>query len=314
MIEQDTVKLLRECDAGIKMGVYSIEEVLGDVNNGNFKQMLEKANAENYAVMAINCFNLETARAVIGAAEEEQAPIIINIFWEHLLTHSDSELIAPLVKTLANRASVNVALNLDHGQEEDYLKKAIDDGFSSVMADMSRFELEENIKRTREIADYAHAHGASIEGEIGCLGGSEGGKFTQEAMYTDPAQAKMFYERTDIDALAISIGTSHGNYPEGVVPVFDFERLKKIKELTNMPLVLHGGSGSGEDNIIKAVACGINKINVGCDFMNANKNAAVKILERNKDINFYDLVDRTEQESVKLVEYYICLSGSENKA
>lgn len=275
--------------------------------------MLEKANAENYAVMAINCFNLETARAVIGAAEEEQAPIIINIFWEHLLTHSDSELIAPLVKTLANRASVNVALNLDHGQEEDYLKKAIDDGFSSVMADMSRFELEENIKRTREIADYAHAHGASIEGEIGCLGGSEGGKFTQEAMYTDPAQAKMFYERTDIDALAISIGTSHGNYPEGMVPKFDIDRLKEIKKLTGAPLVLHGGSGSGEENIRNSVANGINKINVGCDFMNANRDAAAKLLRENPDINFFELIHSTEKESRELVKYYIGLSGSKGR-
>lgn len=279
----------------------------------SMKQMLEKANAENYAVMAINCFNLETARAVIGAAEEEQAPIIINIFWEHLLTHSDSELIAPLVKTLANRASVNVALNLDHGQEEDYLKKAIDDGFSSVMADMSRFELEENIKRTREIADYAHAHGASIEGEIGCLGGSEGGKFTQEAMYTDPAQAKMFYERTDIDALAISIGTSHGNYPEGMVPKFDIDRLKEIKKLTGAPLVLHGGSGSGEENIRNSVANGINKINVGCDFMNANRDAAAKLLRENPDINFFELIHSTEKESRELVKYYIGLSGSKGR-
>ncbi len=279
----------------------------------SMKQMLEKANAENYAVMAINCFNLETARAVISAAEEEQSPIIINIFWEHLLTHSDSELIAPLVKTLANRASVNVALNLDHGQEEAYLKKAIDDGFSSVMADMSRFNLEENIKRTRDIADYAHAHGASIEGEIGCLGGSEGGNFTQEAMYTDPQQAKMFYERTDIDALAISIGTSHGNYPDGMVPKFDIERLKEIKKLTGAPLVLHGGSGSGEENIRNSVANGINKINVGCDFMNANRDAAAKLLAENPDINFFDLIHSTEKESRELVKYYIGLSGSRGR-
>lgn len=279
----------------------------------SMKQMLEKANAENYAVMAINCFNLETARTVIKAAEEEQAPIIINIFWEHLLEHCDSGIIAPLVKTLANRASVNVALNLDHGQEEDYLKKAIDDGFSSVMADMSRFELEENIKRTRDIADYAHAHGASIEGEIGCLGGSEGGKFTQETMYTDPAQAKMFYERTDIDALAISIGTSHGNYPEGMVPKFDIERLKEIKKLTGAPLVLHGGSGSGEENIRNSVANGINKINVGCDFMNANRDAAAKLLRENPDINFFELIHSTEKESRELVKYYIGLSGSKGR-
>ncbi|HAS38167.1 MAG TPA: fructose-bisphosphate aldolase, partial [Ruminococcaceae bacterium] len=214
----------------------------------SMKKMLADANAGNYAVMAINCFNIETARAVIGAAEEEKAPIIVNIFQDHLLTHCDSELITPVVKILAERASVDVALNFDHGQEKEYLIKAIDDGFSSVMVDMSRFDLEENIRRTKEIADYAHAHGASAEGEIGCLGASEGGNFTQDAMYTDPEQAKMFFDRTGIDALAISIGTSHGNYPDGMVPKFDIERLKAIKKLTGAPLVLHGGSGSGEEN------------------------------------------------------------------
>lgn len=279
----------------------------------SMKSMLEDANANNYAVMAINCFNIETARAVISAAEEENAPIIVNIFQDHLLTHCDSELITPVVRLLAERASVNVALNFDHGQERDYLIKAIDDGFSSVMVDMSRFDLEENIKRTREIADYAHKRGVSVEGEIGCLGASEGGNFTQDAMYTDPKQAKMFFERTDIDALAISIGTSHGNYPDGMVPKFDIERLKEIKKLTNAPLVLHGGSGSGEKNIIDSVKNGINKINVGCDFMNANRDATAKLLKENPDINFFDLIHTTEKESKALVKYYIVLSGSNGK-
>ena len=279
----------------------------------SMKKMLADANSGNYAVMAINCFNIETARAVIGAAEEEKAPIIVNIFQDHLLTHCDSELITPVVKILAERASVDVALNFDHGQEKEYLIKAIDDGFSSVMVDMSRFDLEENIRRTKEIADYAHAHGASAEGEIGCLGASEGGNFTQDAMYTDPEQAKMFFDRTGIDALAISIGTSHGNYPDGMVPKFDIERLKAIKKLTGAPLVLHGGSGSGEENILNSVKNGINKINVGCDFMNANRDAAAKLLKENPDINFFDLIHTTEQESRKLVKYYIGLSGSKGK-
>lgn len=279
----------------------------------SMKNMLDDANANNYAVMAINCFNIETVRAVIRAATIEDAPIIVNIFQDHLLTHCDSELIAPVVKTIAERSNVNVALNFDHGQEKEYLIKAIDDGFSSVMVDASRFDLEDNIKMTREIADYAHMHGASVEGEIGCLGASEGGAFTQDAMYTDPEQAKIFYDRTNIDALAISIGTSHGNYPEGMVPEFDIERLKEIKRLTKAPLVLHGGSGSGEKNIINSVKNGINKINVGCDFMNANRDAAAKYLHNNPDINYFDLIHSTEKESIELVRYYIGLSGSKGK-
>lgn len=277
------------------------------------KKMLDDANANNYAVMAINCFNIETVRAVIQAATIEDAPIIVNIFQDHLISHCDSELITPVVKTLAERSNVNVALNFDHGQEKEYLIKAIDDGFSSVMVDASRFNLEDNIKMTREIADYAHKHGASVEGEIGCLGASEGGAFTQDTMYTDPEQAKTFYDRTNIDALAISIGTSHGNYPEGMVPEFDIERLKEIKRLTKAPLVLHGGSGSGEKNIINSVKNGINKINVGCDFMNANRDAAAKHLAQNPDINYFDLIHSTERESIELVRYYINLSGSRGK-
>lgn len=279
----------------------------------SMKNMLADANANNYAIMAINCFNIETARTVISAAEDANAPVIVNIYKDHLLTHCDSELIAPAVRTLARRASVSVALNLDHGEEKDYLIKAIDDGFSSVMVDASRFDLENNIKMTKEIADYAHARGVSVEGEIGCLGASEGGAFTKDTMYTDPMQAKTFVERTGVDALAISIGTSHGNYPDGMVPEFDFERLREIKRLTNAPLVLHGGSGSGKENILNSVKNGINKINVGCDFMNTNRGAAAKILKNNPDINYFDLISGIEKESRELVRYYIGLSGSEGK-
>lgn len=279
----------------------------------SMKNMLDKANDENYAVMAINCFNLETARSVITAAEEEEAPIIINIFQDHLLGHCDSELIAPIVKTLAYRSKVDVALNFDHGQEVLDLKKAIDDGFSSVMCDASRFGIEGNIAQTREIVNYAHAKGVSVEGEIGGMGEAAGAHYTHDDMYTNPQEAQRFAQETGIDALAVSYGSSHGNYPEGMVPAFDFDRLQKIKELTHMPLVLHGGSGSGEENIRASVKYGINKINVGCDFMNANTAATRKAVTENPDINYFDLVERAEAESRDLVKYYIELSGSAHK-
>lgn len=279
----------------------------------SMKEMLAAANAGGYAVMAINCFNLETVRCVINTAEAENAPIIINIYYEHLLTHCGSDIMAPLVKNLADKASIKVALNLDHGQEKDYIIKAIDDGFSSVMIDASRFELDENIKMTKEITEYAHARNVSTEGEIGCLGASEGGAFTENSMYTDPKQAKIFYEQTGIDALAVSIGTSHGNYPDGMVPEFDMDRLKEIKRLTGAPLVLHGGSGSGKENILNSVKYGINKINVGCDFMNANRDAAAKLLKEKPDINYFDLIHSTEKESSEIIKYYIGLSGSKDK-
>ena len=276
-------------------------------------EMLQKANEENYAVMAINCFNLETARGVIKAAELESAPIIINLVQEHLINHCDSELITPIVKTLASRTSIKVALNFDHGQEVLFIKKAIDDGFSSVMVDASRFGLRGNIDMTKEVVNYAHPKGVSVEGEIGCLGATEGSAFTNDDMYTNSEEALKFAKETGIDALAISIGTSHGNYPEGMVPKFDFERLKTIKELTKMPLVLHGGSGSGKDNILKSVKYGINKINVGCDFMNANVEAIKAILKENPNINYYVLMHAVEKDSINLVRNYIKLSGSNNK-
>lgn len=276
----------------------------------SMKEMLEQANAGGYAVMSINCFNLETIRAVIAAAEAEKAPIIVNIHQEHFLNHSDSELITPVVKLLANRASVPVSLSFDHGEKVEYLKQAIDDGFASVMVDASRFDLEGNIAMTREVVEYARPRGVSVEGEIGCMGGSEGGKFTEHSMYTDPDEAKRFFEETGIDALAVSIGTSHGDYPEGMVPKFDMERLRRIKALTHAPLVLHGGSGSGEENIRNAVQNGINKINVGCDFMNASRDSTKRILEKYPDINYYEMIHQVEKESAELVRYYIRLSGS----
>lgn len=176
----------------------------------SMKGMLKRAHEGNYAVMAINCFNIETARAVIEAAQAERAPIIVNIVQEHMVNHCDSELIAPIVKMLAQRASVEVALNFDHGEEVGLLKKALHDGYSSVMVDASRYDLEGNIKMTREIVEFAQQFDASVEGEIGCMGGSEGQNYTNDEMKTDPDEAKRFAMETGVDALAISFGSSHG--------------------------------------------------------------------------------------------------------
>lgn len=279
----------------------------------SMKYMLDKAYAEKYAVMAINCFNLETARSVIKAAELEKAPIIINIFQDHMVNHCDSEIIAPIVKTLAWHTDVPVALNYDHGTDIIRLKKAVDDGFSGVMIDASRYDLEENIAQTRLMVEYAHPRGTGVEGEIGCIGAVEGAQYTSDAMYTDPASAKKFADASKVDALAVSFGSSHGTYPAGMIPSFDFERLKSIKKMTAIPLVLHGGSGSGEQNIKQSVQYGINKINVGCDFMNANVQAVQSVLANRPDINFYDLVADAEEKSIDLVRYYIELSGSVHK-
>lgn len=280
----------------------------------SMKGMLKRANEGNYAVMAINCFNIETARAVINAAQSLRAPIIINIVQEHMVNHCDSNLIAPIVKKLAQRASVEVALNFDHGEEIGLLKKALVDGYSSVMVDASRYNLEGNIRMTREIVEFAKQFDTSVEGEIGCMGASEGDNYTDDDMKTNPDEALRFAKETGIDALAISFGSSHGNYPEGYVPEFDFERLKEIKEKTKMPLVLHGGSGSGDENIKRCVEFGINKINVGCDFMNANVDSIKQHLKKDPDINYWVMMHQVEIDSQELVKKYIHLSGSEGKS
>lgn len=182
------------------------------------------------------------------------------------------------------------------------------------MVDASAYDLEGNIKMTKEIVDFASQFDASVEGEIGCMGVSEGDHYTDDDMKTDPDEALRFARETGIDALAISFGSSHGNYPEGFVPAFDFEILKNIKEKTKMPLVLHGGSGSGDDNIRKCVEYGINKINVGCDFMNANVESIKRQLDKDPDINYWVMMHQAEKDSRELVKKYIKLSKSEGKS
>lgn len=279
----------------------------------SMKGMLQRASEGNYAVLAINCFNIETARAVICAAQEKRAPIIVNIVQEHMVSHCDSALIAPIVKMLAQRASVEVALNFDHGEDIGLLKKALQDGYSSVMVDASRYDFDGNIRMTKEIVDFAKQFDASVEGELGCMGATHD-TYTSDDMKTDPKAALRFAQETGIDALAISFGSSHGNYPEGYVPEFDFERLREIKELTKMPLVLHGGSGSGEENIRNCVTYGINKINIGCDFMNAHVDSIKKHLQKDPDINYWVMMHQVEIDSQECIRKYIDLTGSKGKS
>lgn len=279
----------------------------------SMKGMLQRANEGNYAVLAINCFNIETARAVICAAQEKRAPIIVNIVQEHMVSHCDSALIAPIVKMLAQRASVEVALNFDHGEDIGLLKKALQDGYSSVMVDASRYDFDGNIRMTKEIVDFAKQFDASVEGELGCMGATHD-TYTSDDMKTDPKAALRFVRETGVDALAISFGSSHGNYPEGYVPEFDFVRLREIKELTKIPLVLHGGSGSGEENIRNCVTYGINKINIGCDFMNAHVDSIKKHLQKDPDINYWVMMHQVEIDSQECIRKYIGLTGSKGKS
>lgn len=280
----------------------------------SMKGMLDRANKGKYAVMAINCFNLETAKAVIDAAQELRSPIIIDLLQDHLKAHFGSKLLTQPIIEMANDSSVEVAINLDHGQDVGFVKRCLKDGFSSVMMDASYYPLEKNIEITRNMVEFAQTYDASVEGEVGNIGSIARNNMTDDEMYTNPEMAIEFAKRTGIDALAISFGSSHGNYPDGYYPEFRFDILEKIKQETNMPLVLHGGSGCGEKNIRKSIELGINKINVGSDFMNAQIQSLKDNFNSGKEISYFGLIQDTMKAGKEMIKYYIQLSRSEGKS
>lgn len=277
------------------------------------KDILEDAHKNNYAVMAVNSINMEMVRAVISAAEEERSPIIVNIGMGQMKKHAHADVMVPMIKKLAKEANVPVALNHDHGQDLDFIIGCIKDGFSSVMIDASSFSFDENVKRTSTIVKLAHPHNICVEAELGHVGMASDGDNTKNDLYTDPQQAKKFVELTGVDALAVAVGTAHGNYPKGYVPKLDFERLSLLKKTLNMPLVLHGGSGSGEENIRKAVACGINKINVCTDAFNVAQAAMVNRMAENPQADYLDICITAEAAVKAFVRDYIRMIGSNDR-
>ena len=184
------------------------------------------------------------------------------------------------------------------------------------MCDASAYEPEENARITRGIVELAQLYGASVEAEVGNMGCSvgEGAHFTDDAMYTDPDTAIRFIRETGIDCLAVSYGSTHGDYPEGYVPTFHFDIVEKIKEATGSALVLHGGSGAGDDNMRKSVECGINKINVGTDYMIAQRAFVAHALSENPDYDYPQLCQDSWRAGVDTIKHYIELSGSADKA
>lgn len=280
----------------------------------SMKEMLKKANQENYAVMAINCFNLETAKATIQAAEELHAPIIIDLLQDHLKQHINYHYLTKLIIRMAQDAKVEVAINLDHGQDIAFVKQCLQEGFSSVMMDASMYPLDQNIEITRAMVQFAQTYDASVEAEVGNMGAVTGDHFTDDAMCTDPAEAIRLINETGVDCLAISYGSSHGDYPKGYKPRFRFDIVQEIKEKTQLPLVLHGGAGAGKDNIRQSIELGINKINVGSDFMKAQQQRCQQLLQQEPTIEYPTLIQQTVIAGKELVQQYIQLSGSTNKS
>lgn len=245
-------------------------------------EILQDAHKNNYAVGAFNVNNMEIVQSIIEAAEETNSPVILQAS-QGGLKYAGVEYIAELVKLAARNAKVPVALHLDHGTDFDQVMLCIRHGFSSVMIDGSKYELEENIAITNKVIEVAHAVGVSVEAELGKIGGTEDDIVVDErdATFTDPNEAKKFVDETGVDYLAIAVGTAHGVYKGE--PRLDFDRIKTIKDILNIPLVLHGSSGVPKEAIEKAVSLGINKINIDTDLRVAFSSAIKDFLKENPD-------------------------------
>ncbi|MBR2619680.1 MAG: class II fructose-1,6-bisphosphate aldolase [Firmicutes bacterium] len=252
------------------------------------KSMFEKALKSDYAVGAFNVNNMEIIQGIVEAAQEENAPLILQVS-AGARKYAKPAYLLKLVEAAILDTGLDIALHLDHGEDFEICKKCVDDGFTSVMIDGSKYPLEENIRLTKEVVDYAHAHGAVVEAELGKLAGIEDNikVDAKNATFTVPEEAAEFVAKTGVDSLAIAIGTSHGAYKFKGDPYLDFERLQEIHKLIpDTPLVLHGAStvlpefvakcneyggnipgaqGVPEEMIRTATQYGICKVNIDTD-------------------------------------------------
>ena len=230
----------------------------------NSKELFKKAQQGHYAIPSANVLDMESIKYHVGVAQELGLPLIVGVAEAHLgdnLTLEDAALVG---KKYADAASVPVVLHLDHGMSVETCKKAIDLGFTSVMIDASMKNFEENVAITKEVVEYAKAKDVSVEAEIGHVASNFDENDT-DALYTTAEEAKKFCEESGCDSLAISIGTAHGVYKAKAIPEISFDRLAEIHAATDVPLVLHGGSGSGDDNLNRCAKEGISKVNIYTD-------------------------------------------------
>ena len=244
------------------------------------KELFQAAKKGGYAVGAFNVNNMEIIQAIIEAAEEENSPVFLQAS-QGGIKYAGIEYIAGLAKIAADKAKVPVALNLDHGTSFTQVVQCVRHGFSAVMIDGSQHPYEENIAITQKVVEVAHPNGVSVEAELGKIGGVEDDIVVDsaDATFTDPQEAAEFVERTNVDALAIAIGTAHGVYKGE--PKLDFERLAEIAAATPVPLVLHGASGVSDEAIRKAVPHGICKINIDTELRVAFSKAVHEVVNTN---------------------------------
>lgn len=275
----------------------------------SMKEILDRASQENYAVPAPNVSSELDARAMIEGAEDMNSPMILDVGW---IQTADIMLFGSYLTRLAEEASVPIAINLDHGAEFAHAIMAIKAGFTSIMVDRSTLPYGQNVREVKELVKIAHSVGVSVEAELGHVGQGMDYAADRDAALTDPSQARQFIEETGIDCLAVAIGTAHGAYTGE--PYLDYERLKEIKKAVgkNYPLVLHGGSGTGEEALAKVAGMGINKINICTDLFVAASEAIVKAkLTGNSCKRVYNIAKQGEKD---LIVKYIELFGAKDKA
>ncbi len=223
------------------------------------KDLLERAEEKNIAVGAFSVGNMEMVMGAVKAAEELETPIILQIA-EVRLPNSPLELMGPMMLAAAENASVDIAVHLDHGLRTETVLQALDIGFTSVMFDGSQLPLEKNIETVKNIVNLASDYGATVEAELGVVGGNEGEGKAHRILCTDPKDAVRFCDETGVDALAVAIGNAHGNYP--VLPELRFDVLEEIHKAVKIPLVLHGGTGITAEMFQRCISLGVRKINI----------------------------------------------------
>ena len=279
----------------------------------NMKNMLEKAKKEKYAVPHLNINNLEWAKYILEECQELNSPVILGVSEGAAKYMGGYNVISGMVNGLLKDLNITipVALHLDHGSSFETCKKAIDAGFSSVMIDGSKLNLEDNIKVTKEVIAYAESKNVSVEAEIGCIGGSEDG-VSNEILHAKTEDCVKIVNETNLCTLAPALGSVHGIYKGE--PNLNFERMKEISEKTNLPLVLHGGTGIPDDKIKMAISCGISKINVNTELQLAWHGAIKKFVLDNDAYDPRKVIGSGELAIKEAVKAKVILFGSNNKA
>lgn len=275
----------------------------------NLNSVLKDAQKNHYAVGLFNTTDSDMLEGVISAAEELRAPVIIGTA-EVLLPYGELKLIAPSLLAAAQRATVPVVLHYDHGLTFDRCMEALKLGFSSIMFDGSAGDPVTNAAETRNMVRICHAMGVSVEGEIGHVGDATVGDNAATDRYTTPEEALDFLDKTGVDALAIAIGTAHGAYK--IKPKLDFDRLKAVRASTDVPLVLHGGSGLSDDDFRQSVANGIAKVNIFTDLTVAGQEEVAKCVREN--IPYLDMRNRKVAAIREAVKRKMLLFGCNGKA